>query len=412
MKGAILCGAFLEKAQLQGAHLRGAQLQGANLHVAQLQGADLCGAQLQGAYLRDAQLQGADLGGAQLKGAYLSGAQLQGALLVEAQLQGADLSEAQLQGALLVEAQLQGANLSYADLSVLPKSFLLPKQGAPGETEATKKDRPTRLWGASLSVLPKGSEFCDFYGRVQVCDAVRPTDLTNAKAGGADFTKADLRGATFTAATVKDATLKDTKFAPFRPPERPASGALSGAWRAKALLGSVGRAVVAAADDDDDSDDSDGESEAEEEAPDGFGATMENAVEDSLRKLAIEAQVFMCAVDKLLSKVEEQHKVRLLTDGALEDQLCKALTEDGVKQAAVIDILSTLVISPLLVFIRDALPEVLDEALSDPLLKKALSELPQPSNEANQASGTAGEQLLNAFKDHLLLGAGKAALLT
>ena len=391
MKGAILCGAFLEKAQLQGAHLRGAQLQGANLHVAQLQGADLCGAQLQGAYLRDAQLQGADLGGAQLKGAYLSGAQLQGALLVE--------------------AQLQGANLSYADLSVLPKGFLLPKQGAPGETEATKKDRPTRLWGASLSVLPKGSEYNDGRG-VQVSDAARPTDLTDAKVAGADFAHADLSGATFTAATVKDATLKDTKFAPFRPPERPASGALSGAWRAKALLGSVGRAVVAAADDDDDSDDSDGESEAEEEAPDGFGATMENAVEDSLRKLAIEAQVFMCAVDKLLSKVEEQHKVRLLTDGALEVQLCKALTEDGGKQAAVIDILSTLVISPLLVFIRDALPEVLDEALSDPLLKKALSELPQPSNEANQASGTAGEQLLNAFKDHLLLGAGKAALLT
>jgi hypothetical protein len=167
---------------------------------------------------------------------------------------------------------------------------------------------------------------------------------------------------------------------------------------------------VADDDDDSDDDDSDGESEAEEEAPDGVGAMMENAVEDSMCKLAIEAQVFMCAVDKLLSKVEEQHKVRLLTDGALEDQLCKALTEDGVKQAAVIDILSTLVISPLLVFIRDALPKVLDEALSDPLLQEEPSGLPQPSNKANQASGTAG-QLLNAFKDHLLLGAGKAALL-
>ena len=215
--------------------------------------------------------------------------------------------------------------------------------------------------------------------------------------GRRDADLAPLSVASLRVAAVKVAPLR---FAPFRPPERPASGALSGAWRVKSLLGSVGRAVVAEADDDDDSgdDDSDGESEAEEEAPDGVGAMMENAVEDSMRKLAIEAQVFMCAVDKLLSKVEQQHKVHLLTGGALEDQLCKALTEDGVKQAAVIDILSTLVISPLLVCIRDTLPEV-------------LSELPQPSNEANQASGTAGEQLLNAFKDHLLLGAGKAALL-
>ena len=166
----------------------------------------------------------------------------------------------------------------------------------------------------------------------------------------------------------------------------------------------MGRAVLAAADDDDDDDDddSDGESEEEEEARDGVGATMEKVVEGCRDNLAVGAQVFMLAVDKLLIKVEEQRKVHPFTDGALEDQLSKALTEKGVKQAAILDILSTVVISPLLVYIRDAMPEV---------LREALSELQQQGNEANQAALTAGhEQLLDAFKDNLL-DAGKAALL-
>ena len=152
-------------------------------------------------------------------------------------------------------------------------------------------------------------------------------------------------------------------------------------------------------DDDDDDDDSDGESEEAEEAPDGVGATMKERVEDCMKKLAIEAQVFMCAVDKLLiSNDVEERKASLLTD-ALKDRLCKRLTEEGVNQAAINDILATDVISPFLEFIRDTLPKVPNEALS---------ERPQPRNEA--AETAVGQQLLNAFKDDLLC-AGKAALL-
>merc|ERR1719223_2060537 len=353
---------------------------------------DLEGAILCGMPLKDAQLQGANL----------RHAQLQGADLRRAQLQGASLWKAQLQGALLYEAQLQGADLSNADLSVLPKGSLNPKRGEAGETEETKKDKPTRLGDADLSVLPKGSEYQTGEG-VEKSDAARPTNLTDTKASGADFSGANLSGATFTAATLKDATLKGAKSAPYRPPERPALGALSGAWRIKSLLGSVGRAVLATADDDDDDDDDDsnGESEEEEEAPDGVRATMEQVVESCRDNLAVGAQVFMFAADKLLSKVEEQRKVHPFTDSALEDRLSEALIEKGVKHAAILDTLSIVVISPLLVNIRDAMPEV---------IKEVLSELQQPGNEANEAAKTAGQQLLEAFEDDLL-DAGKAAVL-
>ena len=444
--------------------LKGAILCGVELRNAQLQGATLCHAQLQGAQLREAQLQGANL--------YQAG--LQGARLYEAQLQGALLRRAQLQGAELIQARLQGAELSFADLSVLPKGFPLPKGGAAGETEVTKEDRPTLLKGANLSVLPKGSKFCDrdlkevIKSEVKVSDAARPTNLTDAKASRADFTNANLSGATFTAATLKDATLGDATFTPFRPPERPALGALSGAWQIKSLLGSVGRAVVAAADndDDDDDDDSDGESEQEEKlSPEGVEFKMNVAVKDHLRKLAIGAPVFMRAVDKLLSKLEER-KASLLANGALKDQLSKELEKVDANKAVINDILATLVISPLLEFIRAyPLPEVLGEVPSElsqptddgvgadagnalpsllpdiPLIsegggeggggdggggaggggedgggesgggggggdREVLSELPQPTDEA----WTAGKQLLSAFKEQVL-GAGKATLL-
>ena len=166
--------------------------------------------------------------------------------------------------------------------------------------EATKEDRPTNLKGANLSVLPKGSKYHDGSG-VKVSNAARPTNLTDAKASGADFTEADLCGATFTATTLKDATLKDATFTPFRPPERPASGALSGAWRAKSLLGSVGRAMVAAADDDDDDDDSDQDNEEEEEKS-PIDAEMETAIDAVMDRLAAAAQNVMHTVDDLVAK--------------------------------------------------------------------------------------------------------------
>jgi uncharacterized protein YjbI with pentapeptide repeats len=370
LKGAILCGA----------DLRGAQLQGADLKFAQLQGADLTHAQLQGANLREAQLQGADLREAQLQGADLRWAQLQGANLYSAELQGANLYSAELQGADLREAQLQGANLREADLSVLPKGFLLPKRMSAGETEATQADWPTDLGSANLSMLPKGSKYCDGL-KVKVSDAARPTDLTDAKASGANFTGADLSGANLTGATIDHATLKDATFAPLNPPERAASGILSRAWQAKALMGSVGRAVVAAVDDDDDdNDDSGDESDVgeENETPDGIEAKMEEALEACMSKLANGAKVFMREVAELLRKVEE-HTVSLLTS-ALKNRLCKKLKEVGVNQAAINAILSTLVISPLLDFIR---AYTLDEA---------------------------GCELLKTYKTQVLGGAGKAAL--
>ena len=317
------------------------------------------------------------------------------------QLREADFHDAQLQGVNLREAELQGANLSGA-----------------------------RLQGANLD-----------FTRVDLSG----TNFTRVDLSGANFTEADLSRVCFDGAVLKDATLKDAEFAPFQPPERPASGALSGAWRAKSLLGSVSRAVVAAVDDDDDDDDDDNDWESEEEeklSPEGVEAKINAAVEDCLRKLVTGAPVFMRAVDKLLSKVEERN-VSLLANGALKDRLSKELEKADANKAAIDDILATLVISPLLEFIRAyALPEVLCEILSElktrveaklveweaafrranegrkptafdkqrsrqhEELSKELSELPEAGTAVHQLA----HQLLDAFKAQVLF-AGKAALL-
>ena len=393
---AQLQGADLNRAQLQEANLGKAQLQGANITEAQLQRANLHGTQLQGAYLSEARLQGAILSEAQLQGAYLREAQLQGAKLNDAQLQGANLSSAELQGANLAHAwlqgtdlnraQLQGANLYNADLSVLPKGSLLPKEGSATETEATKEDKPTDLYGANLSVLPKGSVYTDGC-TVKVSEAARPTILAEVKASGAIFTYADLRGANFTSATLKDAYLRYTRFVPFRPPERPASGALSGSWKAKALLGGVARAAMAAGDDDEDEDSDDGSDDAgAEESP--VEAKIEKVLDDSMDKLAAAAQGFMHTVDGMVGKVEELLKssLQLLgsrkgwgslrsstkqnvnrasarlqdADSILAKLLCEKLQQVAIdKQAAIFEIVATHVVSPLF---EKILPEVVGQA--------------------------------------------------
>ena len=447
---AIICGVDLTKAELQGAILRGAQLQGARLGVAQLQGARLMEAQLQGAILSStrlqganlskAQLQGADLGGAQLHGAILDKAQLQGAnlgrvelqgahlnkaqfqganlneadlqgaSLVEAQLQGANLSEARLQGASLHRAQLQGANLTSADLSVLPKGFLLPKRcfhlgetearrtsSSPGETEATDKDRPTLLIGANLSVLPKGSKYCKpqddiLILGVKVSDTARPTNLTNAKASGANFkdaelkdanlteatasgaifTGADLSGANFTGATIEGATLKDATFAPLRPPDRPASGALHKAWKAKALLTAVARAGLAAADNDDDDDSSDGgeseDEDAEEEEESPVEVKVEEFLDAFMNRLDTAGKNFVLKVDHMLNEVDGLLNESLLKSGdqiILAELLCsdlKKASKPSDKRAVISETLSKHVVSP---FFEQHLPKVLTEALNE-----------------------------------------------
>ncbi|HKI01852.1 MAG TPA: pentapeptide repeat-containing protein [Thermoanaerobaculia bacterium] len=131
-QGAVLLGADLEEARLEGsrlpeadlrdAALAGSHLASADLEEAQLQGADLGGADLfrvnlRGARLAGANLQNADLSNADLEGADLTRARLQGARLVGANLRGAVLRYAQLQGANLSRTDLRGTELFYADLS-------------------------------------------------------------------------------------------------------------------------------------------------------------------------------------------------------------------------------------------------------------------------------------------------------
>jgi uncharacterized protein YjbI with pentapeptide repeats len=121
LKGAVLYGAVLPKAdftaaRLQSAVLVSADLRGALFLHARLQGASLDDARLQGAALVYAQLQGASLHGAELQGASLAGAQLQGASLDDAGLQGAVLASAKLQGVTFDNARLQGASLNRAEL--------------------------------------------------------------------------------------------------------------------------------------------------------------------------------------------------------------------------------------------------------------------------------------------------------
>ena len=376
-------------------------------------GVDLEGAELQGANLMSAQLQGAALNRAQLQGAHLFTTYLQGAYLECAQLQGANLSWAMLQGACLVDA----------DLSVLPKGFLLPKNGSlGGETEATKEDRPTDLHGADLSVLAftRGTE----YHRERHREGMG-CELTGAKAIGAG---AHLSGANFTGAYLKDATLKDTTFATHQPPERPASGFLCKSWRAKAVVGSVVRAAMAAADEDDDdsddgSDDDDDDDNEEEE--------NEEEENDFVDNLATAAQDFMHTVGGVVGSVEELLKSSMLkgslgellitdADNYLAELLCKKLETANDKQAAIFVTLSTHIVSPLF---DQHLPKVLEDALTNLAQQVAKAgEAATAASDADAAADAAAgatttaavamvqKQLLDTFKTQVL-GAGKATLL-
>jgi uncharacterized protein YjbI with pentapeptide repeats len=112
-----LVGAYLEVADLDGAHLEGAELRSANLEGAHLNGAYLEGADLSGADLSGAQLNNADLTGANLSGAQLPSSDLGRAVLDSAHLSGAYLWHADLSGAHINDADLSGANLMGAHLS-------------------------------------------------------------------------------------------------------------------------------------------------------------------------------------------------------------------------------------------------------------------------------------------------------
>jgi uncharacterized protein YjbI with pentapeptide repeats len=119
--------ARLRDANLQGAELSGADLTGADLAGANLQNANMINliatsarfdhALLKGAKLDLAWLQGARLWRAELEDASLRYAHLQGADLATASAERADFSNADLRATFLVAATLTGAKLSGADLS-------------------------------------------------------------------------------------------------------------------------------------------------------------------------------------------------------------------------------------------------------------------------------------------------------
>jgi uncharacterized protein YjbI with pentapeptide repeats len=120
LESAHLEGACLERATLQCANLRKADLSGARLAESHLvpmlpgQVTDLTEAILTGAHLNGAFLQGVTFDGANLTDAYMGGAHLRTASLKGAILTNAVLVGAEFQHAILVGADLTGANLSEA----------------------------------------------------------------------------------------------------------------------------------------------------------------------------------------------------------------------------------------------------------------------------------------------------------
>ena len=240
-----------------------------------------------------------------------------------------------------------------------------------------------------------------------------------------------LRGETRITLERQDASLKDTKFAPFRPPERPASAALSGAWRAKALLGSVGRAVVAAAaGDDDDDDGSDGESEEEEEEKEKspIEAEVEKSLDTFMGNLATGAKTFMDKVDMLLGRVKEGMGTTFAADGNLAKLLLEKLEEGNVTLAAFTGILSTKVIRPLLAVLGQELEKELPKLLkptdevsagadanADPVADPdANAEVPNeaaPGATGSNANDELLRQLLETYKEQILSATGESALM-
>lgn len=116
LNGARLRGAFLLSACLEKASLQYADLRWAHLGFAALNGAELCYTNLAGARLNAADLRGANLAGANLRGANLYHADLRGAKLHSVNLQGADLRGAKLGNCVMEGAILTGARISAKDL--------------------------------------------------------------------------------------------------------------------------------------------------------------------------------------------------------------------------------------------------------------------------------------------------------
>jgi len=110
--GARLCGATLEKTQLQNAIFRDANLEGVDLTGKDLKLVDFADANLQQARLAESNLQGAVLRNVNAKGANFEYANLK-----TADCSNANLEDAKLSNSNLSKTILQSANLRRADLS-------------------------------------------------------------------------------------------------------------------------------------------------------------------------------------------------------------------------------------------------------------------------------------------------------
>lgn len=111
-----IVGAYLEKANLQGARLSKAGLSWAILNNANLSNADLGHARLVWTQLKNVNLSNADLSGASLGAANLSYGNLKNTIFLDASLAQANLSNANLEEAILTNANLFLSNLSDANL--------------------------------------------------------------------------------------------------------------------------------------------------------------------------------------------------------------------------------------------------------------------------------------------------------
>lgn len=162
LEGARLSFAHLEGADLSRAYLRRAELweahlEGADLRFAHLERANLENAHLEGANLWDTHLERANLAHADLEGASLYNAHLEGAFLNDAHLAGADLRDAHLEGAVLAGAHLEGAVLWGADLSTVQHLRQEQLDGAIGDEDTKLPDGLTipSCW-TKYPKLPKG----------------------------------------------------------------------------------------------------------------------------------------------------------------------------------------------------------------------------------------------------------------
>ena len=169
------------------ARLHGAVLRGASLQEAVLDGVDLTRADLSDAALRSASLSGACLEGASLARADLTGANLAAVRASEADLGEALLEDARFTGAVLRFARLGGALLEHADF-----------------TDAD-------LWGAKLD----GAEmpYATLRRTVAQEASMVGADLSGASLEEADLRKADLSGARLRGADLRGALLAGARLA-------------------------------------------------------------------------------------------------------------------------------------------------------------------------------------------------------